>query len=239
MVQDPKLKIMNLQSIIKHFISSARQEGLGQAAANLVRRAKARVKERALGISTSALYFPDQLGYSNPECHEYSATEYDDFNRMMETLAIKPAEHAFLDYGAGLGRVVVVAATYPFKNVRGVELSAELTDAANQNIAAALPKLLCKDVSVVCADATKYDPEDETSVIYMNNPFEGEILDQVLDKLRRFASGGNRLLLMCNMPARSAFAHQVQQQPWLTVRNELELAPGRLCLILQSEAPKP
>ena len=99
-------------------------------------------------------------------------------------------EHdVFLDYGCGKGRVLYMAAKYPFKRVIGVELSDVLTEIARKNIARALPRLTCKNIEVISRDALQYEVPDDVTYVFFNNPFHGEIftgvISKVLESLRR------------------------------------------------------
>jgi tRNA1(Val) A37 N6-methylase TrmN6 len=85
----------------------------------------------------------------------------------------------FIDIGSGMGRALVVAATYPFQRVIGVELSDELSDISRQNIDRVSTRLRCKDITVVTADATEYEIPDDATVMFMHNPFQGAIFEAV------------------------------------------------------------
>ncbi len=104
-------------------------------------------------------------------------------------------EHdVFIDYGCGKGRVLYMAAKYPFKRVIGIELSTALAEIAKRNIERTLPKLKCKTIEVVIADALEYDVPDDVTYVFFNNPFEGEIFAGVVDKLLESLRRRPRLL---------------------------------------------
>ena len=52
-----------------------------------------------------------------------------------------PGQDVFVDYGAGKGRTVVLASTYQFKRVIGVELAPELAAIAEENLFRAIKRL--------------------------------------------------------------------------------------------------
>ena len=103
-------------------------------------------------------------------------------------------DDVFLDYGCGKGRVLYMAAKYPFKQVIGVELSVELAEIARKNIKRTLPKLTCKAVDIVNIDALDYDVPDDVTYVFFNNPFEGEIFAGVVEKLVQSLKRRPRLL---------------------------------------------
>jgi 16S rRNA G966 N2-methylase RsmD len=89
----------------------------------------------------------------------------------------------FLDIGSGMGRALLVAASYPFSRVIGVELSAHLNDIAQQNIHHLESRLKCRDITVVNADAVEYRVPDDVTVVFMANPFQGSIFQRVVHNI--------------------------------------------------------
>jgi len=103
----------------------------------------------------------------------------------MKHVELRKHKDIFLDYGSGMGRVLIMAAAYPFRKVIGVELSGKLNKVAFENIKRVKKKLKCKDIEIVEADATTYRVPTEVTVIYFYNPFTGAILQQVVDNIHK------------------------------------------------------
>src|SRR5262249_36015932 len=80
----------------------------------------------------------------------------------------------------GMGRVVCLAATYPFRSVIGVELSASLCLIAKRNIDNVRLKLRCQEIKIVNVNAVDYTVPDEVSVMFFFNPFRGPVMEKVL-----------------------------------------------------------
>ena len=146
-----------------------------------------------------------------------------------------PSEHVFLDYGAGMGRVMVLAATYPFRRVLGVEVSAELSEIARANLEKCRSRLRCKDVEIITADATLYSPPSDVSVIYFYNPFAGEVLEAVFKNVQRLAANSRLLFLICNLPHSSGFEFQILRQGWLELKKDFPLPGIGKCLIFRAK----
>ena len=87
------------------------------------------LRERWLGIDTQD-YIPWQKICDDPACVDYDPIGYRTCRRALGMIDVDPATDVFVDYGCGKGRVVVLAARRKFQRVIGVELSAELADAA-------------------------------------------------------------------------------------------------------------
>jgi precorrin-6B methylase 2 len=125
----------------------------------------------------------------------------------------------FLDIGSGKGRVVVTAATFPFKRVIGVEISPELTEAAEQNRQKAHRHLRTSQVELVTIDATAYVIPPDVSVIFLYNPFHGEVLKKVFDNIRASLVANPRdLTIIYRHPY--SFEGQSKDMDWLVQSHE-------------------
>jgi 16S rRNA G966 N2-methylase RsmD len=230
---------VNIRLILHNAACQIRTQGLGVAVRSVLRKAKIRWKEWRLGIYTEAAIELSELGICLEEGKHYGPTDYSDFYRIMHAIDIDPRQHVFLDYGAGMGRAMILASTYPFRRVLGVELSPELTSIAKGNFQQCRSKLQCQDIEIATCDATAYQLPPDVTLFYLNNPFHGSILAAVLDKIRIHANSTQRLvLLVCNLPSQSAFEEQIRSREWLELKKELALREDRRCLIFQTRAPR-
>ncbi len=89
----------------------------------------------------------------------------------------------FIDLGCGKGRTLILAAKEGFRRVIGVEFSPELAAVARENARRA-----DASVEIVEMDACLYIPPDDDLLIYMYNPFGGQVVDSVLRNLRNWAA---------------------------------------------------
>jgi hypothetical protein len=88
---------------------------------------------------------------------------------------------SFVDYGAGKGRVMLLASQYPFTQVGGIEFAEELHDDAAMNIAQfPRSRMKCRNVECVLDDVVNVAPVDGEAVHYFFNPFEPGIFAEVL-----------------------------------------------------------
>ena len=104
----------------------------------------------------------------------------------ISALRVDPAQYTFVDYGSGRGRVLLTAARFPFKKVIGVEFSRTLHRQACENIAG-YPKerLDCSEVVSLNLNAVDFDLPSGDCVLFFLNPFGGETLDRVTDRIER------------------------------------------------------
>jgi predicted RNA methylase len=138
--------------------------------------------DRRFGTRTSGVVELAELGLASEERVEYKPSGLLFLRRILPPREVNERD-VFLDYGAGMGRVILQAAQYPFRRVIGVELSEQLAQTARENIERNAERLRCKDVTVVCSDAVEYEPPDDVTVVYLYNPFTGSIFARVLTKL--------------------------------------------------------
>ena len=104
----------------------------------------------------------------------------------------------FIDYGAGKGRALLLAAEHPFSAAAGVEFAEELHDNAQMNIAQyPRSRMRCRNVECVLADAIQVGPPDGASIHFFFNPFSREVFAEVLNNIvMSYRSKPRRLYLI-------------------------------------------
>src|SRR3954465_2745234 len=178
---------MSLQTVLAHAQHHLKTEGVSGTARWFLRRAQWRWHERRFGIRTEGIIGRQELGFNTLEFGEYGPTDYTDFAKIMRAFHPDLSSDVFVDFGAGMGRAMILAASYPFKRVRGVELSPRLSEIAKLNIERALPKLKCQDIEITTGDAAEYVLPEDASFLYVNNSFTGLTLEIFLRNIRRSA----------------------------------------------------
>ena len=147
-------------------------------------------------MTTEALVFlgeldPHAIGPSLEHATHYEPTPVAQAEALLAASPVRPEDATFVDLGAGMGRVVLLAARRPFRAVIGVEISPALVEIARENLAAARDsRRVARDVKMVRADAGAYVFPRGSLVVYLYNPFRAPLLDAVLANL--VASGGRR-----------------------------------------------
>lgn len=157
-------------------------------------RPLARLYRRALTVGSrlafergpfdTAIRVPlDELGLGDPDREAYEPSGWLFLRRALPPREVRP-EDVFLDYGSGLGRVVYLAARdYRFGRVIGVDISDELNSRARHNIDRNRRRLRCHNVQFVTADALTYRIPDDVTVVYMFNPFGGDVFRAAVDAI--------------------------------------------------------
>jgi SAM-dependent methyltransferase len=143
--------------------------------------------ERRYGIKTSGNIPPEEIPFPpGVEYHgaPYRPSSWSVLRHVFKQLRLT-GEDVFVDYGSGMGRVLIMAAREPFKRVIGVEMSDELNDIARENLDRNRDRLRC-DVDVISADAKQWEVPDDLTIAYFYCPFPPYVFDEVLKQL--FAS---------------------------------------------------
>ncbi|GAA4842918.1 class I SAM-dependent methyltransferase [Saccharopolyspora rosea] len=139
--------------------------------------------ERRYDVRTSPVIELDELGIPAHERIRYQATGWLNLPRILPAREVGPHD-VFVDFGSGMGRVVLQAATrYPCKKVIGVELSGRLVGIARANVARNAHRLRCAEVSFVESDALDYEIPDDMTIAFFHNPFTGSIFARVLQRI--------------------------------------------------------
>jgi len=128
----------------------------------------------ALGVA------PSQLG----DVFEYIPSSEDLVRRVLSGLDIETGKFDFVDYGAGKGRVLLLAARHGFRSVTGVEISPSLVEIARKNAVtfAARHPQVCS-IELVCEDATAFEPRGGDTVYYFYQPFPDWVMERVLERI--------------------------------------------------------
>ena len=116
------------------------------------------------------------------------------------------AEYTFVDLGSGKGRVLLVAAEYPFSKIRGVEFVGELHRQAEKNVSRYhYARRRCLDVEAVHADAMEYVFPDSKLILFLYNPFGPEVMRKVFLNLEKSLARRPRHVVVVLVNLESAF----------------------------------
>ncbi len=152
-------------------------------------RLKGRLFDLRHGVLTSPEVKMGELRIDSPNAKlgvKYAATEARYFNLVLDEWSLDHSKFSFIDFGSGMGRVLLMAAERPFKKVIGVEFSRELVEISKRNLRSYKSSRGRRSaIEVLCMDATEFDPPDEPSIFYFFNPFDRKVFVDVLANLER------------------------------------------------------
>jgi hypothetical protein len=138
--------------------------------------------DRRYGVRTGGRIEPGELGLNERGCHGYCPAGWRSLRRILPPREVTDHD-VFVDFGSGMGRVVLQAARYPFRKVIGVEISETLHGIARENVDRNRQRVRCRDIELVHADVREYEFPDDVTVAFLYNPFRGEIFATVIERL--------------------------------------------------------
>jgi hypothetical protein len=132
-------------------------------------------------IPLSALELADR---PTPGCIWYEAASPVIFRQLMAALEIPFGDFAFVDYGSGKGRMLMLAAEQGFRQATGIEFAAELVAVARKN-AEIFNRARAKPAAIetLHMDARDYVLPDVPLVLFFFSPFRDTVLDRVLSNI--------------------------------------------------------
>ena len=133
---------------------------------------------------------PEALGPSREFATHYEPTPVNEAQQLLDTLPLTPERTTFVDIGSGMGRVVLLAAMRPYRQIIGVEFSPALHEIARENRARfPAARLRCRDVRLVRADALRFTFPRGDLAVYLYNPFGADVVRPVAERLAAHVSG--------------------------------------------------
>jgi len=108
---------------------------------------------------------------------------------ILKQLDVRCEDYNFVDLGSGMGRVVLMAAEFPFARIVGVEFSLKLHEIAKTNVLRIASRRKAGAVELLMQDAREYKPPQGNCIIYMGNPFRENVMRTVLENLKQWLEG--------------------------------------------------
>ena len=141
--------------------------------------------EKKYGIRTTGI---DDLTTSMDVIEREHASIYQPVNfytaeRLFQSINAQDLTGTFLDIGCGKGRVLAMAAAYGFKDIIGVDFSAQLCYDARKLSEKVEPKYRSACITVECEDARYYVIPEIVSVIFLFNPFDDLVMQDFLKQV--------------------------------------------------------
>ena len=171
--------------IIRQEIKGERKYGINTTGADELKK----LDKLGIDISHATIYMPvsyelledifEQLGLSKPQTYPERSRRA---NLKHQTSNIKPINH-FLDIGCGKGRALCVAAHYGCNKITGIDLSKELCDDAENNLALTKKKIPCIDAAIINNDAFYFEIPADVDCIFLFNPFDETIMSGVVENI--------------------------------------------------------
>ncbi|MGZ3574052.1 MAG: hypothetical protein ACXVA3_02050 [Vulcanimicrobiaceae bacterium] len=159
------------------------------------------------GVTTEALLFlgeldPETIGDAIADATHYEPVPVADFHALLGAISEHLDGFTFVDAGAGMGRAMMLASLYPFKQIVGVEVSRALCEIATANLAAWRRRegLRCNDFRVVNADAAAFTYPPGNLVAFLYNPFGAVTLARTIERVLETRTPQDWLYIVYHTP---------------------------------------
>lgn len=191
------------------------------------------LSERWLDVTTAGHSTKLELGIEDPDSRQYSTIPYFVLYRLLRSQPIDVPNSTFVDFGCGKGRAIIVAATFPFRRVIGVEIADALAAAAQENVVR-MKRRKASAVEVLKMDAAQFEVPFDANVIYFYNPFAGKLLERVVSNIHvSFTKRPRRLHIVYIND--DHFEAIVRGQSWLQCTRRLRFHPNLECGIYETK----
>jgi predicted RNA methylase len=172
---------------LRRLINTIRRNSVRGIAQTTVAVIEDKLFDWRYGVATSGLIHLGSLAIESPNVThgvDYQPTRARYARLMLHEIEV-PKDSVFVDFGAGKGRILLLAArTGAFKKVIGVEFSADLCQAALDNIDAFQRRQpMDVEFAVVNADVADYHVRADQNVFFMYNPFDHVIMEHALGRI--------------------------------------------------------
>jgi SAM-dependent methyltransferase len=216
-----------MPTLIEKFGDSLRTEGMWRASVRVLSHIAYLHNrwidggfDRRFGTNTSGVIPPSELALEGD--HAYAANRYEPvqipvFRRIMHDLPIDHQDYAFVDFGSGKGRALLMASQYPFRRIIGVELSSMLHAAAQRNVAIFERRHPgAARIELVCGDALRYPIPEGQVVCFLYNSFGRPLVQKLVETLDVARRGRSRHIFViyrnpvcADLFDRASFLHTV------------------------------
>jgi SAM-dependent methyltransferase len=141
-----------------------------------------RIFDLLLGVSTREPVIGESTVFTGQENCPYEVSQWLPVRNALKDLEPGTAD-VFVDLGSGKGKALLIAGKLPFKHVIGVELDEKLSESARSNIGQAGGRLKASAVDCITASVLEWPIPDETSVVFMANPFIGHTFRSAIGRI--------------------------------------------------------
>ena len=164
--------------------------------------------ERKYGLKTIGIDHLENVETEDIEhASIYQPINYFTAEKLFDRVSLEQKQGTFLDLGCGKGRALGIAANYGFKNIIGVDFSESLCKNAEATAAIVQQKFRDVAINIICANAAFYKIPDHVNTIFLFNPFDEFIMQDVLRNIEESLYEKPRLLtiLYANPVLKSLF----------------------------------
>ena len=125
------------------------------------------------------------VGDNKKNASIYQGANYYLLDKAFDFLLEEKATGTIVDFGSGKGRIMVVAAFYGYKNIKGIEFAGALNACAKKNIAGIQWKYPDTNFSILTENAVNYEVDKEDTIFFFFNPFDEKVVLEVVKNIMK------------------------------------------------------
>jgi SAM-dependent methyltransferase len=170
-------------------------------------RSSGRRFDKEHGVTTHAVMLLGQLDDDRSDeayAHvtHYEAVPVADLRAMLASVPDAFVRDAtFVDVGAGMGRAILIASEFAFKQIVGIELSPALFEMARENVARAHDiQTQCRDIRLIRGDARRRTFPSGNLVVFLFNPFDDAALRTTLGRVLASRAARDAVYVLYHTP---------------------------------------
>ncbi|MEW6338552.1 MAG: class I SAM-dependent methyltransferase [Acidobacteriota bacterium] len=176
--------------------------------------------DRRHGTDTSGLLMPPDWSFEDESLRDqavgYVPSPARVTRAMLGALDVALEPFSFVDVGCGKGRVLLVAAELPFRQVVGVEASPALAIVARDNLQRARNlRVRCRDLRVDIGDAMTWPLPAGDLILHLYHPFGPDVLTGFLARVDDSLAREPRRLRLLYLRERPEISEVFAATSWL------------------------
>ncbi len=148
--------------------------------------------------------------------------------QLLKTYMPNYQDVSFVDYGSGMGRVMIIAAETGFKKVIGLELSHDLNIICQSNIEQYKKHVPKSDFLIINKDARLYTPPADACVFFFFKPFDEWVHKQVMKQISESLNSNPRTIFCLTLQANYDFSdfgiQRIAKETGVTIYSNKEVA---------------
>jgi len=198
--------------------------------------------DRRYGTNTSGIIYSKDLSISDSKAKHnaifYLPAPANVTKYMIASLDVNYEKFAFLDFGSGKGRVLLVASEFPFRKIIGIEISENLHKVATRNLESYNnPEQRCFNFDLRCMNATTFPLPETNIVFHFYHPFLPEVLRPVLQNIGESLEKVPRRIFILYLYHLDYVKSVFAEMPFLNLVKEIKCVNGQYNWALYKNNP--
>ena len=166
-----------------------------------VGKARSRMFDLRYGVRTDGDIPLEKLTIASPNARHgtlYMPTHPKAAREALQSLPVQEySRYTLVDFGSGKGRVMLIAAEFPFRKIIGIEFAPELHAIAVENIRRYRnPRRRCFEIESFNMDVLDFPLPEGDGIYYFFFPFRRPVMEPLIERINQSLSESPRDILI-------------------------------------------